>query len=49
MASPTNNLKYTTFQYFYKQTRSLATSFDGFNSSAAQLPGELLRCRVALI
>jgi len=29
------------------QTRRLATSFEGLNSSVANLPGELWSCRLA--
>jgi len=35
------------FPFFSAQSRRLATSFEGLNSSLAQLPGELWSCKVA--
>jgi len=46
MMSPTNIPK-PKAKIFLLQTRKLAKSFEGLNSSLAQLTGELQSCKVA--
>jgi len=44
---PTKNLKPKPKKFFSLQTRRLAKSFEGLDSSLAQLTGELWSCKVA--
>jgi len=46
MTSPTNP-KSRTYQFKKTQTKRLIASFEGWNSSLAQLPGKLWSCKVA--
>ena len=45
--SPTKNLEPKTKKFFSLQMRRLTESFEGMNSSPAQLTGELWSCKVA--
>jgi len=47
MMSPKKKRNPKLFIYFLMQTRRLATSFEGFNSSLAQWSGKLWNCQVA--